>query len=289
MKQIEKYVTSIYKDVSGNRQEIEDLMQEMRSHLMESVQELKAEGHSEDAAVRIAIENFGGKQHIVKGLSEFFHVQKTFLRYLKTIAVLAFVLGCIFLVFSIMEQNEFNNELKQMDFVGEDKERMMEDVYEVIQNSSELSPADEEKLTGVYDKYENRLNLIAVFPVKGLEDWLQENMQALQEPVNHFPIDYERAAAVIGSEGTIEDKAEIKPSDYDYGTVVKANDKWIVQYEYKTSYESVIEKQLQMENYGPSLLDFYKFPLFFFTIAIILWALWASLGRHTKRLQETIS
>ena len=78
MKQIDKYVNSIYKDVAGDKQEIEDLRQEMRSHLLEAVEELKVKGKTEEEAIRIAIENFGGKKQIVKGLSEFFKVQKKF-------------------------------------------------------------------------------------------------------------------------------------------------------------------------------------------------------------------
>ena len=71
MKRIDKFVNSIYKDVVGDKQEIEDLRQEMRSHLLEAVEELKGKGKTEEEAIRIAIDNFGGKSQIVKGLSEY--------------------------------------------------------------------------------------------------------------------------------------------------------------------------------------------------------------------------
>ncbi|MGG4489108.1 permease prefix domain 1-containing protein [Metabacillus idriensis] len=288
MNQIDKYVNSIYKDVKGNRHEIDDLMQEMRSHLIESVEELKAEGKSEKEAVRIAIINFGGKQQILKGLTEFFEIQKRFLNYIRAIAVLAFVLGCIFLALSIMDQKEFHDELNQLNFVKAEKETIMNDVFDVLQDSIDLSKTSEVDLIKVYDKYQDKLNIIAVFPVKGLEDWLQENQFVLEGPDTHFPIDYKRAEVVIGSEGTIHNTEPIEPSDYDYGTVVMANEKWIVQYEYKSSYESTIEKQLQMEHYGPTKWNYYQLPMLFFTMFIVFAAVWMFLIKQTKQLKGAI-
>ena len=61
MKKIEEFVNSIYRNVDGNKDEINELKQEMRMHLLESVHDLKQEGKSEEQAIRIAIENFGEK------------------------------------------------------------------------------------------------------------------------------------------------------------------------------------------------------------------------------------
>ena len=77
MKKIEEFVNSIYRNVDGNKEEINELKQEgMRTHLLESVHDLKQEGKSEEEAIRIAIENFGEKKQITKGLYEFFNAQK---------------------------------------------------------------------------------------------------------------------------------------------------------------------------------------------------------------------
>ncbi|MCM3595737.1 hypothetical protein M4D55_08085 [Metabacillus idriensis] len=92
----------------------------------------------------------------------------------------------------------------------------------------------------------------------------------LDGPDRHFPIDYVRAAAVIGKEGVINNKEQIKPGDYDFGTVIMANSKWIIQYEYKTSYEKTIEKYVQLKYYGPTIWIFYQIPILFFTIFIVL-------------------
>ena len=114
MKQIDKYVNSIYKDVAGDKQEIEDLRQEMRSHLLEAVEELKVKGKTEEEAIRIAIENFGGKKQIVKGLSEFFKVQKKFSNFIFSFALIFFIFGIITLVTSWLEAEHFYKKGEQL-------------------------------------------------------------------------------------------------------------------------------------------------------------------------------
>ncbi|MCM3595738.1 DUF948 domain-containing protein [Metabacillus idriensis] len=120
---------------------------------------------SEEEAIRIAIENFGGKQNMIKGLSEFFKVQKKFLNCIGAIIVFAFVLGCIFLILSIMDQKEFNDEAAQLNNVQEEQELIMNDVFDVLEDSNDLTQADEKNLIKAFEKYQDKLNLIAVFPV----------------------------------------------------------------------------------------------------------------------------
>lgn len=64
MKHIEIYVDSLYHDVGGNKKEIDELKVEMKSHLLEAVHELKSEGKSEQEAIELAIERFGGEQEM---------------------------------------------------------------------------------------------------------------------------------------------------------------------------------------------------------------------------------
>src|SRR5687768_7706663 len=103
MKKIEEYVNSIYRNVDGNKEEINELKQEMHSHLLEAVHDLKQKGKSEEEAIQIAIENFGGKKQIVKGLSEFFNVQKRFARYVLLFSLISFIIGAFFLTTTILE------------------------------------------------------------------------------------------------------------------------------------------------------------------------------------------
>jgi predicted Ser/Thr protein kinase len=69
LKQIEEYVNTVYRNVDGDKNEIDELKEEMQSHLLEAAYELKEKGISEEEASRMAIENFGDKKHMIKGLS----------------------------------------------------------------------------------------------------------------------------------------------------------------------------------------------------------------------------
>ena len=286
LKQIEKYVNSIYKNVAGNKEEIEDLKQEMRSHLIEAVEELKTKGETEDEAIRIAIENFGGKNQMVKGLSEFFKVQKKFTNYVVSFALAFLCLGIFFIPYSLSELNEFNKEVKKLEVVETEKEIIMNDIFDVVDNSNKVTEKGKEQLLAVFDKHKEKLNLLAVFPAANSKKWLENNEYVKVKPVTRFPIEYSKAIIVIGDNDIIENKEQIVPSDYDLGTVVKANEQWIVQYEYKASYEKTIEKHHQLKHYGPSTWSFYQFPILFFSLFIVLGVVWLFLRKHNKILKR---
>lgn len=289
MKQIDKYVNSIYRDVAGEKQEIEDLKQEMRSHLVEAVEELKAKGKTEEEAIRIAIENFGGKNQIVKGLSEFFKVQKKFTNYVISFALIFLVLGNFFLTTSLSEVKEFNKEVKHLDVVEQEKEDIMNDVFDVLDASNKVTEKEKVQLLDVFKKYQDKLNLVAVFPTAGSEDWLKDNERVKEGPKTNGPIEYSKAAIVIGNNEVIENKEQIAPSDYDWGTVIMANEQWIVQYEYKTSYEKTIEKYGQLKYYGPTIWSFYQLPILFFSLFIVLGVVWLFLRKQNRRLKGVMN
>ncbi|UYZ11553.1 permease prefix domain 1-containing protein [Brevibacillus sp. WF146] len=62
MKQIEAFVDSVYQHVGRNEQEIQELKDEMKSHLLEAFDELKREGKSEQEAIAIAIDRLAGRK-----------------------------------------------------------------------------------------------------------------------------------------------------------------------------------------------------------------------------------
>ena len=87
MKQIEAFVDSVYQNVGGNKKEIKELKAEMKSHLLEAVHELKAEGKSEQEAINIAIERFGGEKEMRSVVGQLFKAQKTFAKWVLYVAV----------------------------------------------------------------------------------------------------------------------------------------------------------------------------------------------------------
>lgn len=64
MKEIDEYLNLLYKRLNLSDKETADLKAEMRNHLMESVNELKEEGKSDEDSVKIAIERFGDPRKI---------------------------------------------------------------------------------------------------------------------------------------------------------------------------------------------------------------------------------
>ncbi|SFC94361.1 hypothetical protein SAMN05443252_10959 [Bacillus sp. OV322] len=289
MKQVDKYVNSIYKDVTGDKQDIEELKQEMRSHLLEAVEELKSEGKTEEEAIRIAMENFGGKNQIVKGLSEFFKVQKKFTNYVLSFALIFLVLCIFFLTTPFSGVKEYNEELKNIKVADQEKETIMNDIFDVLDTSSKVSEKEKEQILDVFKKYQDKLNLVAVFPASDLGSWLKDNEEVKKGPDTHFPIEYSKAAIVIGNGDVVKEKDQIVPNDYDLGTVIEANGKWIVQYEYKKSYEKTIEKYHQLKYYGPSIWSFYQLPILFFSLFIVLVVVWLSVRKQNRQLKGVLN
>lgn len=62
MKKVEDYVNNLYTGVDPKDPEIKELKEEMKVHLIESVKELQREGYSEEEAMELAIERFGGEK-----------------------------------------------------------------------------------------------------------------------------------------------------------------------------------------------------------------------------------
>lgn len=59
MREIDNYIDSLYKNIDGISKENKEIKETMRTHLIESVEELKLEWFSEKESIRIALERFG--------------------------------------------------------------------------------------------------------------------------------------------------------------------------------------------------------------------------------------
>ncbi|MDR3602320.1 MAG: permease prefix domain 1-containing protein [Desulfosporosinus sp.] len=106
MNKIEKYINFICKNSRGSKKEIEDLKQEMRSHLTQTVQELMADGKNEQESVELAISRFGEKNQIQDELANVFRIQKKFGNIMLAVALIFFVAGVSFLIaFRVTENN----------------------------------------------------------------------------------------------------------------------------------------------------------------------------------------
>ncbi|MDP5275229.1 permease prefix domain 1-containing protein [Chengkuizengella axinellae] len=150
MKQIDQYINSIYKETSGNNQDTKELKEEMRSHLIEAVHELKEEGYAEQEAINIAIERFGGEQEVSSIILKLTKVKKKFEKKIILSAVAILLLGTVLsVVFLLMdwhnttERQEFANsvlgKLGAEQEISEETEQFMTSVLESNINFYEMS------------------------------------------------------------------------------------------------------------------------------------------------------
>ena len=114
MNKIEKYIKFICKNSMGSKNEIEDLKQEMRSHLTQTVQELIADGKSEQESIELAISRFGEKNQIQGELAKVFRIQKKFGNIILAVALIFFLVGLSFLIAERVTNNEFEKRYKAM-------------------------------------------------------------------------------------------------------------------------------------------------------------------------------
>lgn len=150
MKQIESYVDEVYHDVGGNKKEIEELKAEMKNHLIEAAHEFKAKGMSDQEAIAIAIERFGGKQEIRSIVGQLFKAQKVFAKWVLylAIAVLLFTVTAFGFVWSIEEKNSHENSIiatQISDVLGDSNtvtEEMKIKINSLIKDSDQVSKVE---------------------------------------------------------------------------------------------------------------------------------------------------
>jgi len=221
-------------------------------------------------------------------VSRFFNAQKKLTNYLLLATLISLVFGFVFLIHSVMEFSEYKEEVNKLDVVDQEKEAIMDDVFNVLGSSTEVTEKEEKQLATVFKKYNEKLNLLAVFSVADIEDWLKENASVSKKPTTINPIEYNKAGIVIGNEGIIGKNEHIIPSPYDLGTVVMANKNWVIQYEYKSSYEQTIERHHQLTYYGPTTWSIFQAPILLFTIFTVLLIFWLFLKRQNNRLKDVM-
>ncbi|MBM7587925.1 hypothetical protein JOC86_004500 [Bacillus pakistanensis] len=221
-------------------------------------------------------------------VSRFFNGQKKLTNYLLIATLFSLLFGFIFLIHSNKKFSEYKEEVTKLEVVEQEKEAIMDDVFHILGDSTEVTEKEEKQLLTIFKKYNEKLNLLAVFPAANIKDWLQENTSVKQKPTTIYPIEYNKAAIVIGNEGILGKNETIIPSGYDLGTVMMANKQWVIQYEYKSSYEETIERHHQLTYYGPSTWSIFQAPILMFTIFSVLFIVWLLLKKQNKRLKDVM-
>ena len=147
MKQIEAFVDEVYHSVGGNKKEIQELKAEMKSHLLESVHELKSEGMNEQEAIKHAIERFGGEKEMRSVVGQLFKAQKSFAKWVLylAIAIILFTASAFWFIWTIEEENANENSIvaTQISEILNDQnnitEEMKKEISSLIKGTDQIS------------------------------------------------------------------------------------------------------------------------------------------------------
>lgn len=157
MKQINDFIETVYQDVYGSPEEIADLKQEMKEHLLEKVKDLQNQGKSEEESLYIAFGQFGDQRDMNAELKQIFQMQKKFARNLLHAALSFLLIGLILVGTYIGQTIQVNRTMQNYN----------EDYLQAtagLKNEVELTAQTKEDLTRLYEKYKNAVEYIAVFP-----------------------------------------------------------------------------------------------------------------------------
>lgn len=162
MKQIEAFVDSVYQSIGGNQKEIHELKAEMKNHLLEAVHELKTEGKSEQEAIEIAIDRFGGEKELRSIVGQLFRVQKTFAKWVLYLAITFLVISVIAVGFLRAAEEENANE----------NSKVATNIFNIIENKTTISEDMEKEIAGLI-KATDQISNVKIFNVKNVEDVFQ--------------------------------------------------------------------------------------------------------------------
>lgn len=136
LKQIDKYVNSVYQNANGDKKAIEELKLEMKSHLLEAVNELKESGKSEQESIDIAIERFGEEKEIRSMLSQLFKAQKVFAKWVLYVGIVILLLSTAVFGYFLNIGNERTSEQAEIAY----------GIGDIVEKDAEVSQVAEEKI-----------------------------------------------------------------------------------------------------------------------------------------------
>ncbi|WP_242223543.1 permease prefix domain 1-containing protein [Bacillus cereus group sp. BfR-BA-01380] len=160
MKKIDVFIDSVYQNVGGNKKEVQELKAEMKGHLIEAVHELKAEGKSEQEAIEIAINRFGGEKEMHATIRQLFQAQKTFAKWVLYLAITFLVLSST--VFGLIKATDKK--------ISRENSIVATKTLEILGNKDEIS----EDMKNEINKLVNRTDLISKVQIYNINDVKKE-------------------------------------------------------------------------------------------------------------------
>lgn len=157
MNRIYDFVSNIYKDFDGNEKEIQELKEEMISHLLEAVNELKTNGKSENEAIDIALKRFGDEKAIANGLFGLYKAQRYFTKKIFQLSLIFLILGLL-AVFGLITADYQENK---------NMEEFKNEVFKITDQKFTLSSIEKENIESLVNKADMKVSFLALKQSQG--------------------------------------------------------------------------------------------------------------------------
>jgi hypothetical protein len=174
VRKIDEFVDSVYQNLNGDIKDIQDLKAEMKSHLLESVHELKSQGYSEKDAIKCAIERFGNRNEIRYMIGQLFRIQKNFAKSVLYTAIGVLVFSII--LFGILLTNSEANMEKQAETATE--------IRKIIANDSVVSKHKRNMINELMQDT-NHISEIKLYAIDNIEEDVFDYIETAK-PDYHF-------------------------------------------------------------------------------------------------------
>lgn len=247
MKQIDIFVDSVYQHVGGNKKEIQELKEEMKSHLIESIEELVLEGKTEKEAIDLAIERFGGEHEMKSIITQLFQAQKTFAKWILYLAIISLIASIsIYTIFT----NNIEAESNELSIVATNIDNLLE-------NKTTITSEMESQIEG-WIKDTNFISSVKIYNMNGYNSE-SETLDMFDYAKYKLEPDYQL------SNDNVWAPKWLNPEFYPYGN---GTDEWLVT--------------MEERYFNISML-----PILFAGVAIYwtLFSIWAIVNAfHKKRL-----
>lgn len=96
LEKVNKYIDKVTYKLDKNTEDLADFIEEMKSNIISSIQDLIKKGHSEEDALNIAIDRFGNIETIQNELNHFYKTKTVIGKSLLIMAIIALVIGTTF-------------------------------------------------------------------------------------------------------------------------------------------------------------------------------------------------
>ena len=274
MKSIEEFVDSLYKGVNGKSEEISGFKEEMKLHLIETVDELKKQGKTEEESLEIAFERFGDSSVITIGLFKLFKKQRKFIKFILVSAIIFLLIGVTSYISISLRDLKFQKEQKVL----------TQGVLEIVGDNDKITEDNKLKIEGLVNKY-NYINYIALYKVNDnpqIQKAIAEDDKMNITGTYRYPFDVKMAELVYPDNV----KTLTTTEGYDRSTVIATNKKWAVQYEYKKFIYRYVENyssRIVYSTVGYSTATFnYKYSIYLIIVGGTLLALWLWFNIYNK-------